>query len=86
MTSKEKARKLFNCYLVPTSKHYEPLPPLFDFEVAQECALKVVDEILNVLQTIPLNSPTVKNKIDFWVQVRVEIEILSFTEIRKELN
>ncbi len=86
MTAKEKAHKIFNCYLVPTSKHYEPLPPLYDFEVAQECALILVDEVLNQLQTLPLNSLMAKKKVNFWMQVRMELEMITFAESRNELN
>lgn len=80
MTSKEKALKLFKCFLIPTSRHYEYLPPLNDFEAAQECALIVVDEVLDELQRLPLSNSIIHKKIDFWIQVRVELEMLSFKE------
>ncbi len=86
MTAKEKAHKILNCYLVPTSKYYEPLPPLYDYEVAQECALILVDEVLNQLQTLQLNSLMVKKKIGFWMQVRMDLEMITSAESRNELS
>ena len=67
-TPKEKARKLVDSFLTAsfgTMQEYVPVP----YEFAKQCALIVVDEILN------LDYFSIEGR-EYWQQVKTEIEQL----------
>lgn len=72
MTSKEKAKELVWMYL-----------PILDgwtndtkTKLAKQCALICVDEILNTDSWKTDNLEVINNYIDYWVEVKNEIELL----------
>ena len=69
MTPKEKAIELFDKFNKPDTTHY---PYVHN---AQQCALIAVDEILQALPPFEYGLEFVA-KIDFWTEVKQEIEAL----------
>jgi hypothetical protein len=71
MTSKEKAKELFDKYNYELSNH------IFNgtFDIAKECALIAVDEIIK--QLVPIErAPNNKSAFQYWQEVKQEIELL----------
>ena len=75
MTSKEKAEELVKLFYYPSLK--------WALKHAKECATKCVDEILKSNPTNPLKggyiklySDMVDEAIEYWQQVKTEIETL----------
>lgn len=67
MTPKEKAENLIDKYLMVRNEFNETLY----FSEAKHCALIAVDEILESF--IKFNYTIIKNKLEFWQEVREEI-------------
>jgi hypothetical protein len=65
MTPKEKAKELFDKYFEATNNYYQ----------AKQCALIAVDEILGDIDDSILH-PQNKEAIDYWQEVKQEIEKL----------
>ena len=71
MTPKEKAYELFDKYSYELSNH------IFNgtFDIAKECALIAVDEIIK--QLVPIErAPNNKSAFQYWQEVKQEIEKL----------
>ena len=71
MTPKEKADELFDKYSYELSNH------IFNgtFDIAKECALIAVDEIIK--QLVPIErAPNNKSAFQYWQEVKQEIELL----------
>ena len=71
MTSKGKADELFDKYSYELSNH------IFNgtFDIAKECALIAVDEIIK--QLVPIErAPNNKSAFQYWQEVKQEIELL----------
>jgi hypothetical protein len=71
MTPKEKANELFDKYNYELSNH------IFNgtFDIAKECALIAVDEIIQQLTPIE-KAPNNKSAFQYWNEVKQEIELL----------
>jgi alpha-N-acetylglucosamine transferase len=89
MTPKEKAKELIDIYkkqVSMTIKDYSLVCKVLDIDMAKQCALIAVDEIINTeFQTVTkLLDVIQKNKIrlvmslnvDYWQEVKKEIEKL----------
>ena len=68
MTPKEKATDLIDSY-------YVLLDGFVPFEKVQQCALIAIDEIMSALTYLPYGLDYL-NKIDYWQEVKKEIENL----------
>lgn len=75
MTAKEKAQELIYKFIIPTRSFMElDGVPKDDFEVAQDCALIAVAEIIRDYENITMRDAWIQDRLEFWVDVRVELE------------
>ena len=75
MTPKEKAKELINIYLDITKRSLDIEGWFYDVDIAKQCALIAVDELLNNF----LSNRTTKygrERYHFWQVVKQEIEKL----------
>jgi hypothetical protein len=72
MTPKEKANKLCMRFLIQTTTD---IPYGINKNIAKECALIAVDEIMSALTYLPYGLDYL-NKISDWQEVKEEIEAL----------
>jgi hypothetical protein len=72
MTPKEKAQKLVNEFyrIIPLDKM------TIDYNLAKNCALIAVDEILDLKHIVILRRNMHEMELDFWDEVKQEIEAL----------
>ena len=76
MTAKEKAHELIYKFIIPTRSYNElDAVPKDDFETAQDCALIAVAEIITDYKNITLQTTSIQDRLEFWVMVRVELEV-----------
>ena len=75
MTPKEKARELFSKYLFYFPEFYhDEMSYDYNVDKAKECALIAVDEIIKAIDWHYYETPN--NEIEYWEQVKQEIEKL----------
>lgn len=74
MSAEDKAKDLILKFIPVTRTYSEPEDPIDNYEDAQECALLTVDEILRDYEAITLRDAVIQEKIDFWIEVRMELE------------
>ena len=75
MTPKEKAKELINIYLDITKRSLDIEGWFYDVDIAKQCALIAVDELLNNF----LSNRTTeygRERYHFWQQVKQEIKKL----------
>ena len=73
MTPKEKAKDLVDIYLDITKRSLNDEGFFYDIDLAKQCVLIAVDEILNNYYK---NHFQTGKKIDYWIEVKQEIEKL----------
>lgn len=78
MTPKEKARELVEKYIphIAGADRYNTALGLYDKSISKECALIVVDEILQSCIDFIDDESNVKELCDFYLQVKQKIEKL----------
>ncbi len=75
MTPKEKAEELFKTYLIYFPEFYSVREYDYDEEKAKQCALIVVDEILDD-DMYDMSEDLFEKRILYWEEVKQEIEKL----------
>jgi hypothetical protein len=77
MTPKEKAEELFKTYLIYFPEFYSVREYDYDEEKAKQCALIVVDELINcTLPSCEFGGVINNNTIEYWEEVKQEIKKL----------
>ena len=78
MTPKEKAKQLLNVHLDVTKRSLSVEGWFYDVDIAKQCALIAVDEILEILYKIVkvTASSYVIDQIEHYLEVKQEIEKL----------
>jgi hypothetical protein len=77
MNAKDRAWDLLLKFLPTTRTYPENEAPVDNYEIAQECALLTVGEILSDYEAITLRDIIIQERIDFWIEVRLELELLT---------
>jgi hypothetical protein len=77
-TPKEKAKELIDIYkkkVSMTIKDYSLVCKVLDIDMAKQCALIAVDEILKELESFypKYESWDLKSKLSYWINVKQEI-------------
>lgn len=75
MTPKEKAKELYNKYL-NMIEIVTPIDKVSSIPYVKKCALIAVDEILYLQNIISLRRNTHEMELEFWDEVKQEIEKL----------
>lgn len=80
MTVRDRAKDLILKFLPPTRIYPENEAPVDDYGSAQECALLAVGEILADYESIIFRDSIIQEKVDFWIEVRMELEKMNEVE------
>jgi hypothetical protein len=76
MTPKEKAKEIFNKYEKKLMYDYNNYHYKYNLEHCKQCALIAVDEMINFFINLSNEGFTFYSSIEYWQEVKQEIEKL----------